>query len=167
MIKESLKNKKLLSSVASIFFVNVLFSYYSNTDKVSFTSLTPSVLSSGMFDNATWRFSRVITMENFAFMLGSSKQGKAFLASVGSNWVVARYLEQERKHQRQYINKSMFLATCDPSICECIWSLTMADLTNDKFAEKMSPVSYMIDDNQITDSFSTFILINVWLKRQS
>jgi len=63
----------------------MLFSYYSNTDKVSFTSLTPSVLSSGMFDNATWRFSRVITMENFAFMLGSSKQGKAFLASVGSN----------------------------------------------------------------------------------
>ena len=62
-------------------------------------SLTPSVLSSGMFDSAIWRFSRVMTMENFAFMLGSSKQGKAFLASVGSNWVVARYLEQERKHQ--------------------------------------------------------------------
>lgn len=114
------------------------------------------MLSSGMFDNATWCFSRVITMEKFAFMLGSSKQGKAFLASVGSNWVVARYLEQERKHQIQYISKSMFLATCDPSICKCIWSLTMADLMSDEFVEKMSPVTYMIDDNQITDSFSTF-----------
>ena len=34
-----------------------------------------------------------------------------------------------------------------------IWSLTMADLTNDKFVKKMPPVNYMIDDNQITDSF--------------
>ena len=69
-----------------------------------------------MFDSAVWPFSRVMTMENFAFMLGSSKQGKAFLASVGSNWVVARYLEQDSKHQT-------FLATSDNSICKCLWSV--------------------------------------------
>ena len=72
-----------------VIFVKMTFLFHRSKRSVMIEEieklLTPSVRSSGMFDNATWRFSRTMTMENFAFMLGSSKQGKAFLASVGSN----------------------------------------------------------------------------------
>ena len=38
-----------------------------------------------------------MTVENVAFIAGSSKQGRALRASVGSNFVVARRLKTEKK----------------------------------------------------------------------
>lgn len=50
------------------------------------------VLTSGILEMARCRGSLLIFMEKFALKAGSSKQGKAILAAVGSNWVDARTL---------------------------------------------------------------------------
>ena len=47
----------------------------------------------GILDKALCCGSFKIEMEKFAFIAGSSKQGKALRAEVASKWVVARYLK--------------------------------------------------------------------------
>lgn len=49
---------------------------------------------SGMLESDMRSFFLTNVTANVAFMAGSSKHGKAFLASVGSNCVVARYLNK-------------------------------------------------------------------------
>ncbi len=44
-------------------------------------------------DNAVMSLGWVIVTINTAFMAGSSKHGKALLASVGWNWVTANHLQ--------------------------------------------------------------------------
>lgn len=56
-----------------------------------------SVLSILMLDKEILSGLRKSVTLNFAFMSGSSKQGKDFLASTGSIWVVARYLQKTVK----------------------------------------------------------------------
>ena len=61
-----------------------------------------------MFDRAVYSVSWTITVENVAFMAGSSKHGRAFLASVGSNFVVARRLKEQDEYQFEVSNMSAF-----------------------------------------------------------
>ena len=50
------------------------------------------VLFSGILERDVWNVLRPIVIWNLAFIPGSSKQGNARRASVGENWVVAKYL---------------------------------------------------------------------------
>lgn len=61
---------------------------------MSVTTYTSSVVSIGMLDIAILVDLRSSVMRNVALMAGSSKHGKAFLASVASNWVAAIYLKE-------------------------------------------------------------------------
>ena len=54
--------------------------------------------SKGMFDTANLSSGRIIVILNLALKAGSSKQGKARLASVGWNWVVAMTLRIRNKY---------------------------------------------------------------------
>lgn len=49
----------------------------------------------GMLNKAMWNLFLKIDMLNLALNWGSSKHGNAERAYVGSNWVVAKYLEYE------------------------------------------------------------------------
>lgn len=55
-------------------------------------------LVSGMLESAVMERWRPTVMVNWAFMFGSSKQGKARRASTGSICVVAIHLEQSRRN---------------------------------------------------------------------
>ena len=65
--------------------------------------------STGMFDNAEWFLSLTIIIENFAFIAGSSKQGKAERAPVGSKSVVARYLEKENISMEEHVQSAKII----------------------------------------------------------
>ena len=52
---------------------------------------TVSIL--GMLDIAVMLVWRAMNISKVAFIVGSSKQGNALLASVGSNWVAASHLK--------------------------------------------------------------------------
>ena len=54
------------------------------------------VLFRAILDKDCQPFLLMTVMVNLAFNSGSSKQGKAFLASVGWNCVVARYLSDKK-----------------------------------------------------------------------
>ena len=54
------------------------------------------VLINGMLDKAVMSRWRPKVTVNVDFMLGSSKQGKALLASVGSIWDTAMYLSPSK-----------------------------------------------------------------------
>ena len=54
-----------------------------------------TVFSTGILDSAVYFPSLMRVTENFAFMAGSSKHGKAFRANVGSNKVAAKYLAKK------------------------------------------------------------------------
>lgn len=55
----------------------------------------------GILESAVYFLSLMIVTENFAFMAGSSKHGKAARANVGSNNVAAKYLEKESREVKQ------------------------------------------------------------------
>ena len=54
------------------------------------------LLSSGMFVRAVYSGSCTIVVVKVAFIAGSSKQGNALRASVGSNFVVTSFLSSEQ-----------------------------------------------------------------------
>lgn len=54
-----------------------------------------TVFMMGILESAVYFPSLMIVTENFAFMAGSSKHGKAARANVGSNNVAAKYLKKE------------------------------------------------------------------------
>lgn len=60
-------------------------------------SNTSCLTSAGMLDKAVYSGRCTKVMVNVDFSPGSSRQGKAFLASVGWNLEVARYLLHERE----------------------------------------------------------------------
>jgi len=53
-----------------------------------------TVFMMGILESAVYLPSLMMVTENFAFMAGSSKHGKAARANVGSNNVAAKYLEK-------------------------------------------------------------------------
>ena len=55
----------------------------------------------GMLESAVYFPSLMMVTENFAFMAGSSKHGKASRANVGSNNVAAKYLEKKSREAKQ------------------------------------------------------------------
>ena len=55
----------------------------------------------GILESAVYFPSLMMVTENFAFMAGSSKHGKAARANVGSNNVAAKYLEKESREVKQ------------------------------------------------------------------
>ena len=54
-----------------------------------------TVFTMGILESAVYFPSLIMVTENFAFMAGSSKHGKALRANVGSNKVAAKYLEKK------------------------------------------------------------------------
>ena len=79
------------------------FTYDTNVSKVGFevsayigTPLLPSTI--GMLEMEVISFCLPKLTLNLALMAGSSKQGKARLASVGWNCVTAMYLEKHLNH---------------------------------------------------------------------
>jgi hypothetical protein len=56
---------------------------------VSKPSGPPEILDTGMLERAVYPSGTTAVMEKVAFIRGSSRQGKARLASVASNWQVA------------------------------------------------------------------------------
>lgn len=55
----------------------------------------------GILESAVYFSSLMMVTENFAFMAGSSKHGKAARAKVGSNNVAAKYLGRETGKENQ------------------------------------------------------------------
>jgi len=66
-----------------------------------------TVFTMGILESAVYFPSLMMVTENFAFMAGSSKHGKASRANVGSNKVAAKYLEKKsRDLVKQYITSA-------------------------------------------------------------
>lgn len=59
-------------------------------------------LSNGIFDKVDMWEGRPKIISNLALNDGSSKQGKAFLASTGENWVLAKILKENIRDYYYY-----------------------------------------------------------------